>query len=295
MLNIQGRCNGAFIGHAIASNYDPSISLAINISDSLLEKKTFNGPDVLSRYLYLYHIQRSEVGEITKNLYNIVLNNIQKSSRNPSISRQSFLLDQSSIDEYVKLTHTKLDGYTAGCGPAQRSFPLAFYHSFDDDVELFKISQEEAALTHYNPLAGQVSGVVNVICRSLLKNNKLFDAIKHGSNMPSLHNDVTNALQCYARSPEPFVKTHIAYAPTVLNAALHYVHMSKDAEQAITMARNKDKHYCAPIVGIIAGTLWGIPKEIYANKMNESQLSVVSSTADKLSNLWPEEKHSVTN
>ena len=39
MLSIDARCNGAFIGHAIASNYDPSISMAINVTDSLVERK----------------------------------------------------------------------------------------------------------------------------------------------------------------------------------------------------------------------------------------------------------------
>jgi ADP-ribosylglycohydrolase len=237
MLNIQGRCNGAFIGHAIASNYDPSISMAINITDSLLEKKKFDGPDILSRHLFLYHKQPCEIGETTKYLYQIAADNVQNAGDKSSLSRQDFLLNQSFIDESVRLTDNKLGGYTAGCGPAQRSFPLALCSWIDDD-DLFEMSVKEATLTHFNPLAGQVAGVINVICRSLLKNHSWHNAVQAGFSIPRLHSDVTSVYTRYGRSPHPLIRTHIAYAPTVLNAALHYVHNSTKAMEAIQTARS---------------------------------------------------------
>lgn len=35
MLTINARCNETFIDHAIMSNYDRSISLALNLTDGL--------------------------------------------------------------------------------------------------------------------------------------------------------------------------------------------------------------------------------------------------------------------
>jgi hypothetical protein len=99
--------------------------MATNISDSLLERKQFDGPDILSRYLYLYHTKHYEIGETTKYLYQIALNNIQTAGNNSSITRQDLLLNENTINEYVKITDDKLGGYTAACGPAQRSFPPA--------------------------------------------------------------------------------------------------------------------------------------------------------------------------
>ncbi|CAF4208596.1 unnamed protein product, partial [Rotaria sp. Silwood2] len=69
MMNISTRCQGAFIGHAIASQYDPSTLMALNVSESLLECQKFDGPDILSRHLYLYHTKKCEIGEITKFIY----------------------------------------------------------------------------------------------------------------------------------------------------------------------------------------------------------------------------------
>jgi len=286
MINIHARCEGVFIGHAIASNYDPSISMAVDISESLLECKQFNASDILSRYLFLYHTKPCEIGETTKYLYQIALNKIKSIDNKSGISRQDLIFDQSIINEFVKITDGKLNGHTAGCGPAQRSFPLALCPWINDD-DLFDLSMEEAALTHYNSLAGQVAGIVNVICRSLLKNKSWNNAVQLAFSTPRLHSDVSNVSMRYSRSAQPAVSTHAAYAPTVLNAALHYIANSNNAMEAIEKARAKDKHYCAPIVGILSGALWGIPLDIYKNRSNDVQFQIIGNTANKLGNQWP--------
>ena len=294
MVSIQGRCHGAFIGHAIASKYDPSISMAIEISDSLLEHKKLNGPDILSRYLYLYYTKHYEIGETTKYLYQIALNNIQMAGNRSTITRQDFLLDQNTINEYVKITNDKLNGHTGGCGPAQRSFPLALCTSIDDD-DLFEISKQDAALTHFSPLAGQVAGVVNVICRSLLRNKTWAEAIQRAVASPGLHSDVTDVFARYARSSEPFIKTHAASAPTVLNAALHFIHNATNAKEAINNVSSTDRYYCAPIVGFLSGARWGIPDDMYKDKVNDTQFVIIRDTTNKLSSSWPVKYQSVSN
>ena len=285
MANIPARCDGAFIGHAIASNYDPSISMAVNISESLLEKKQFDGPDILSRYLFMYHTKKCEIGATTKYLYQIALNSTSNNSVKSSISRQDFLFNQTNIDEFVKATDQKLNHQTAACGPAQRSFPLALCPWIQDD-DLFEVSMKEAALTHHSSIAGQVAGIVNLICRSLLRNDTWNNAVQSAFSTPRLYPDIFNVYSRYGRSPDPFTPTHIAYAPTVLNAALYYTTKANDSMEAITNACARDKYYCAPIVGILSGVLWGIPLNMYKKQGDDAQFRALRDTANKLSNQW---------
>jgi hypothetical protein len=291
MISIHARCDGAFIGHAIASNYDPSIFLALNISESLLGNKRFNGPDILSKYLFLYHTQRSEVGATTKYIYQVAVNNVSNKGKT-SLTPQDFLFDQSIINETVKMADKNLGGLTAGCGAAQRSFPLALCPSISDD-DLFGLSMEEAALTHYSPLAGQVAGVVNLICRSLFRNKTWHEAVHFAFSQPSLNPDVTNIHSRYSRSPGPYVKTDPAYAPTALNAALYYITNSKNAVEAIETARANDKHFCAPIVGILSGARWGVPLEMYKGSSTDPQLKTIRDIANRLGDLWPSQHDNV--
>ncbi|CAF1087157.1 unnamed protein product [Adineta steineri] len=268
MTTLLARFDGAFVGHAIASNHNSSVLMASNLGESLLDCKGFNGPDILSRYLYLYHVNKCEIGEITKYVYQQALTHINTRS---SINRKQFLFDQSIVDEFVKAADKKYDGYTAGCGPVQRSFPLAFC-AYISDEDLADISMAEAKLTHYSPLAGQVAAIVNCICRGLLKNQTWHDAVNSAFTIPNLHEDIRMILGRHARWSNPATTTHPAFAPTVLNAALHYVSSSKNAAQAIAAADAKDRNYCAPIVGILAGARWGIPEEMFIDNINNSQL-----------------------
>ncbi|CAF3523001.1 unnamed protein product [Rotaria sp. Silwood1] len=287
-MNVSTCCQGAFFGHAIASQHDPSTLMALNISESLLECKKFDGSDILSRHLYLYHTKKCEIGEITKYVYQKAIERIGAQS---SITRENFRFQQSTIDEIVKLTHNKYDGYTAACGPAQRSYPLAFCQYINDD-DLFDCTMLEAKLTHYSPIAGQVAGIINLICRSLINNVNWDRAVSSAFETPRLHNDIIEvALHRNRRSYHDLGKP-AAYAPTALNAALHYVSISQNAAQAIANARGKDKNYCAPIVGILAGTRWGIPLETYKDNINDSRLKSLLETSNKLCAIWkPKHDH----
>ncbi|CAF1447578.1 unnamed protein product [Rotaria sordida] len=282
MINTYTRCEGAFIGHAIASKYDPSILMALNISQSLVECQKFDGSDILSRYLYLYHTKKCEIGEITKYIYQETL---KRNDTQSLISRENFRFDQSVIDEIVKLADKKFEGRTAGCGPAQRSYPLAFCQYIKDD-DLFDCTLLEAKLTHNNPIAGQVAGIVNLICRSLINNNDWNDAVNSALATPRLHKDIMEMAFHRNRRFYHDLGTPAAYAPTALNSALYCVSVSDNAAQAIANACDKDKSYCAPIVGILAGARWGIPLETYKDNINDLQLAPLRDIASKLSTIW---------
>ncbi|CAF2511623.1 unnamed protein product [Rotaria sp. Silwood2] len=72
----------------------------------------------------------------------------------------------------------------------------------------------------------------------------------------------------------------------LLNTALHYVSVSKNAAQAMANADGKNKHYYLPIVGILAGARWGIPVETYKDNINDAQLITLRETCTKLSTTW---------
>jgi hypothetical protein len=285
MTSIHTRCEGAFLGHAIASQYDGSNQLALHLSESIFTLKRFDGPDILSRYLYFHHTTKCDIGETARFVYHDLKGKI-KSNDQSTLTRDHFLFHQLSIDETVKIADTNFNGLTAGCNPAHRSFPLALCPWIDDD-DVFGFSMKEAALTHQNPLAGQVAGIVNVLCRSLLRNGNWHQAVNTAFSTPRLHQDVSDILMRYSRSAYPIKNTHAAYAPTVLNAALHYVSSSTNAKEAIEKAQDKDKFYCSPIVGLLAGVQWGVPSSMWQNGSKSSQLlHDIRETTNKMSSLW---------
>lgn len=292
MLTMSARCEGAFIGHALASQYDPSVFMAANISQSLIEQKNFNGPDILARHLHLYYTHKCEIGEITKYIYQQAVQ--YKGQEGKNLTRDDFRFSQSTIDQFVKAADEKFGGNTSGCGPAQRSYPLAFCTLISDN-DLYDLTMLEAKLTHFSPIAGQVAGIVNRICRFLLKNQSWIDAISSAFVVSNLHPDIISILGRYGRFATPAEEKHAAYAPTVLNAALHYVTRAKDPEQAIAEAIKNGKHYCVPLVGILAGARWGIPMEFFEKNINDQRLIKLRETASALSDFSKTKSENVSN
>lgn len=287
MANFTAICDGSFVGHAVASEFDPSVFMALNITDSLLACKGFNGPDILSRHLFLYHTKKLEVGETTKVIYDYLLNNYVK-SRKPdltSLTSQDFFFDQARIDEAVRLADTKLDGRTAGCGPAQRSFPLALCNYISDE-DLYQVTLQEAKLTHYNPIAGQVAGITNLIVRHLIRNPDWPNAIANAFTTANLHADVTQINFGYHRRPNLPGNHQAAYAPAVLNAALHYVTKTSNAGEAIATAHANDKFFCSAIVGVLSGARWGIEQDLYKNMIKDNNLQLLRTAANNLASIW---------
>ncbi|CAF3704711.1 unnamed protein product [Rotaria socialis] len=291
MASIHARCDGMFIGHALVSNFDDSCHMASQLSESLLELKRFDGPNIMSRYLYSYHTKKYDLGETTKIVYESLKNRVQNESKRSPVSRESFLFDQSIIDETARLTDSTLGNKTAGCGPSSRSFPLALCHWIDDD-DLFDISKKEANLTHHNRLAGEVAGIVNLICRSLLRKKTWEEAIQLAFLAPSLHDDVSAVCLRYGRSMNPNVNMHPAYAPRVLLEALQYVANSNNLTEALRNLNVKQNFYALPIIGVFLGARWDIPLEIFEDKLNDPRLKTIRDIANKFSREWNPENES---
>ena len=260
--------------------------MAIQLSESLLELKAFDRPQIMSKYLALSNSTQYSFGEVATNVYNLLkAENKSVVGNRPASSASSCLVTQAAIDQAVHSVDKKLNGLTAACGPAHRSFPLAFCPWIDDD-DLFEVSKQEAALTHANPIAGQVAGIVNLICRALLKNQTWDETINLAFATPGLHNDVGDICMRYYRYNAGDESLHPAYAPAALNAALYYVTNSTGVQDAIQKATLKEKFYCVNIVGILAGVRWGVPVEAYRNLSNAPQIRVLRDTASKMARLW---------
>ena len=279
------RCEGAFMGHILASDYDASIHLATVLSESLVQYKTFNPSNTFSQYLYVCHTKNSEFGNINKLIYKNSQNYISAGGSDASLTQNHFVFNQSTINEIVRLTDKQSNGSTAACGPAHRSFPLSLcpWISYDD---LFEVTMREAALTHQSPIAGQTAGIINLICRSLLQEKSWSDAITLAFATSRLHDDVSSVLFRYSRSASLSTKTHPAYAPTALVAALHCVSKALSLDHAITVAKELNNFSCLPIVGILGGIRWGIGDQIVSSLKNQAKTKRILGTANDLGNLW---------
>ena len=52
-------------------------------------------------------------------------------------------------DEAVLATHDQFDENTAGCGPAHRASPLAWFENIKKD-KLIEVARDEAKITYYH-------------------------------------------------------------------------------------------------------------------------------------------------
>ncbi|CAF1083118.1 unnamed protein product [Rotaria sp. Silwood1] len=93
--------------HIITSQFDVSCHMALQLSECLLELKSFDESNIMSRHLYLYHTKKYELGETMKFIYENLKDKIQNYHEHLSVCREDFLFDQLTIDETVKLTDNK--------------------------------------------------------------------------------------------------------------------------------------------------------------------------------------------
>ena len=276
-----------FVGHAVASEFDASVLMALNVSESLLACKGFNGPDILSRHLFLYQTKKAEVGDTTKFIHDHLIQNQLKAkvTSGKPLTAADFLLDQATIDQVVKMADEKLNGRTAGCGPAQRSYPLALCEYVKDD-DLYRVSLQEAQLTHFSPIAGQVAGIVNVTIRQMMRGKSWSDAVAHAFTMPNLHEDVIQVSFGFHRRPNLTNNPQPGYAPAALNAALYYTNRAANAGEAIATAQANDKNFSVSLVGVLAGARWGLEKSLYENMIKGSQLPTLRTAGNNLAAIW---------
>jgi ADP-ribosylglycohydrolase len=154
-------------------------------------------------------------------------------------------VEGATTEEAVTQAHEALDGQTAGCNPAHRAPALAV--TLDTDISgLVEAVRADAALTHHDPLAGDVAAAVAVLCRVLMDGASWEEA---------------KAVAADGRLPETVaaiaadsdaLPTASGYAPEVLAAAVYFLDRYP-VDVVLTAAKTfaGGANYCPIIVGAI--------------------------------------------
>jgi ADP-ribosylglycohydrolase len=154
-----------------------------------------------------------------------------------------------TTEEAVLHAHETLGGLSAGCNPAHRAPALAV--TLDTDLQgLVDAVKADAALTHYDPLAGDIAAAVAVLCRVLMG----------GASWPE-----AKLVAAEGRLPETVaaitegggsLPTAGGYAPEVLAAAVYFLdRYPPDVALAAAKAFAGGANYCPVLVGAIGGAM----------------------------------------
>ena len=143
-------------------------------------------------------------------------------------------------NEASKIINDKLDGATAGCGPAHRASPLAGYNKIPTN-KLIQYSREEAKITHYHPLAGDCSAIVVMLCRHLLEGYSWDQCKKLISKNKELKNTWKEVMSANLNNG--------GYVLDVMHSAIHFLNEKDSLKKSLIFAGSAN--YCSVIVGTI--------------------------------------------
>ena len=170
----------------------------------------------------------------------------------PTASRVFQLVEKGmSFHKAGKQVDFEANGRTAGCNPAHRAVALPILDV--DEKELIDIVIQEAKLTHWHPLAADVSVATVLLCRNL---HKGFD----------WHESITNARKGRMIETQRALESHHiddlrgdGFAPNVLTAAMYFLMNSDNLDEAIERSIDfaGPANYCPVLVGAIGSARWG--------------------------------------
>jgi len=201
--------------------------MASLLDRSLEEKNGFDAADILERYLAWYRAGGFDTGPVAGRVFDLVLEGM-------------------SHADAVRQVHLETGCRTAGCNPAHRIAPLAASPDVADS-QLAHAAKTEAALTHFDALAGDVSAATAILIRCLIKGASWTDALERAATgrMP----ETRLAMAGFANG----VRRPTGYAPDVLAAAVHFVGTGKGYRKALEAAIEfaGPANYCPVLVGAI--------------------------------------------
>lgn len=217
------RCRGVLTGLAAGDQIGGPIRMAVRLAESLLCCGGFDPEDVLRRYLHWWREGAFDTGPVSARALGLMAAGVPNS-------------------EAVVQVHRESSGRTAGCNPAHRSAPLCMC-SFIADDHLDACAAAEARLTHHDPLAGEVAGAVNRLCRSLIRGDPWEEALR----------------KCGGLADHRGPGNDGGFAPDVLRAALHFVATADRFLEALerSLVFAGPANYCPVLVGAIGGARWG--------------------------------------
>lgn len=223
MITIQDRVVGTLIGLASGDRIGGPLRMALCLSESLIENNGFKSEAVFQKYYQWYVDRGFDTGPTASQVFDY------------------YCLDM-SIEEAVFLVHKLANGMTAGCNPMHRGIVLALSPHILDS-ELAEIACQEAKLTHYHPIARNVSASIALLCRKLIRGMPIENAINEIETEDWLDRPLSNG----------------GFAPDVFNSALYFLNNSASFEDALvnSLGFAGANNYCPVVVGALAGAYYG--------------------------------------
>jgi len=205
--------------------------MAYQLADSLIQNDDFIIDDIANRYLDWHKQDGYDSGPTANRVFQLV-------EKGLSFNKASEQVDY------------EVNGRTAGCNPAHRSAPLAMLNVTDD--ELIDIIIQEAKITHWHPLAADVSVATVMLCRKLLQGDDWHTALTF--TRKGRMAETQKALE----SHDIIDLKGDGYAPNALAAAIYFLMKSKSLDEAIENSIDfaGPANYCPVLVGSIGAAKW---------------------------------------
>lgn len=202
------------------------LAMARLLTRSLEEQRGFDPDDVLRRYLGWWQDDGFDTGPVAARVFDLVL------AGTPNVTA-------------VLQVHRDQNGRTAGCNPAHRIAPLATCSDVPDN-QLAVAAKAEAALTHFDPLSGDVSAAVAVLIRLLVNGVSWASALSESAVGRMKETQIALANQRGGRRPT-------GYAPDVLGATVYFLDTQPDLQSALSTSIlfAGPANYCPVLVGAV--------------------------------------------
>ncbi|MFL5802154.1 MAG: ADP-ribosylglycohydrolase family protein [Roseiflexaceae bacterium] len=262
MMTVQDRVEGILVGLAAGDRNGGPIRMALRLAESLVALQRFDRADILQRYLAWWNEGGFDSGPVAAQVFSLVSAGI-------------------SPHDVPARVHEANAGLTAGCNPAHRSAPLAMAACLADD-DLAAAAQEEAALTHWHPQAGDVAAATVVLCRALVRGSPWAAALEiagHGRSPQTIAALLDPARGELSRG---------GFAPAVLQAAIFFVQTHSSFSDALdaAIAHAGPANYCPVLVGVIGGVRWGAASIEPRQFQHCDLLAQVRQRAQELAQPW---------
>lgn len=208
-------------GYEIGDKNGGPTELAKILNKSLAINNGFNKIDLIKRYYHWWKTDAFDTGPTFAMVF-------------------KRYAEGSSIEKASKDVDLQLAGYTAGCGPVHRIAPLACYKKITTN-RLIDIARQEAAITHYNPEAGNCSAIMVLLCRELLKGNSWEESKNIVSNIDELSST-------WIKIQNGKLNNH-GYVIDVMHSAFYFLDNKKTIEDSLSFGG--PANYAPVIIGII--------------------------------------------
>ena len=208
-------------GYKIGDKNGGPTELAKILSNSLVACNGFNKNDLVKRYHHWWNTDAFDTGPTFAMVF-------QKHSKGYSIEEASKEIDK------------QLNGATAGCGPAHRIAPIASYTKIPTN-QLVNYARQEAAITHYHPIAGNCSAIMALLCRYLIEGNSWVESKKIVKQNEELKPTWIKIEKANLNNG--------GYVLDVMHSAMFFLDRKNSLEDALLFAGSAN--YCPVIVGIV--------------------------------------------